>query len=195
MTGLVRGRRYRTTIPAKHGRRAGGPARRGFTAPAPEPQLGHRLHLRRRPGPGSSTSRSSSTCSPGRSWAGTPRPSRTPRSSRTACEMALWRRDHTGRPVAGGLIHHSDAGSQGGFNWSSQHLDHGGVRWDEQRGRSRFGRIGRQMRVAGPADGGVARGPASGSGRRSPGADDEDAASRSACRRPVGSGGFVTLAA
>jgi putative transposase len=26
-----------------------------------------------------------------------------------------------------GLVHHSDAGSQGGFNWSSQHLDHGGV--------------------------------------------------------------------
>jgi putative transposase len=26
-------------------------------------------------------------------------------------------------------IHHSDAGSQGGFNWSSQHLDDGGVWW------------------------------------------------------------------
>jgi putative transposase len=26
--------------------------------------------------------------------------------------MALWRRDHSGRPVAVGLIHHSDAGSQ-----------------------------------------------------------------------------------
>jgi transposase InsO family protein len=25
------------------------------------------------------------------------------------------------------LVHHSDAGSQGGFNWSSQHLDRGGV--------------------------------------------------------------------
>ena len=30
-----------------------------------------------------------------------------------AClRMALWRRDHTGRPVHSGLIHHSDAGSQ-----------------------------------------------------------------------------------
>jgi len=30
-----------------------------------------------------------------------------------AClRMALWRRDHTGRPVATGMIHHSDAGSQ-----------------------------------------------------------------------------------
>jgi transposase InsO family protein len=26
--------------------------------------------------------------------------------------MALWRRDHTGRPVPDGMIHHSDAGSQ-----------------------------------------------------------------------------------
>lgn len=30
-----------------------------------------------------------------------------------AClSMALWRRDHTGRPVPEGMIHHSDAGSQ-----------------------------------------------------------------------------------
>jgi len=26
--------------------------------------------------------------------------------------MALWRRDHTGRPVPAGMIHHSDSGSQ-----------------------------------------------------------------------------------
>jgi hypothetical protein len=30
------------------------------------------------------------------------------------------------RRPAPGLIHHSDQGSQGGFNWSSQHLDRGG---------------------------------------------------------------------
>ena len=48
--------------------------------------------------------------------------------------MALWQRGREGHPtVAGQLIHHSDAGSQGGFNWSSQHLDHGGVRWDDGR--------------------------------------------------------------
>jgi putative transposase len=29
-----------------------------------------------------------------------------------ALDMALWRREHTGRPVQPGLIHHSDAGSQ-----------------------------------------------------------------------------------
>ncbi|MEU4443875.1 integrase core domain-containing protein, partial [Actinosynnema sp. NPDC023926] len=29
-----------------------------------------------------------------------------------ALEMALWARGHTGHPIAAGLIHHSDAGSQ-----------------------------------------------------------------------------------
>lgn len=53
--------------------------------------------------------------------------------------MALWHRDREGRPtVAGELIHHSDAGSQGGINWSSQHLDHGGVpRWQRWTGAGR----------------------------------------------------------
>ncbi|MFF7234680.1 IS3 family transposase, partial [Streptomyces sioyaensis] len=32
-------------------------------------------------------------------------------------------------------IAHSDRGSEGGFNRSSQHLDHGGVRWDGTRSR------------------------------------------------------------
>jgi putative transposase len=35
--------------------------------------------------------------------------------------MALWRRDHTGRPVPEGMIHHSDAGSQLRFKESKQH--------------------------------------------------------------------------
>ena len=39
-----------------------------------------------------------------------------------ALQMATWRR----RPAAGTIVH-SDRGSQGGFNWSSQHLEHGGV--------------------------------------------------------------------
>lgn len=42
-----------------------------------------------------------------------------------ALDMALWRRDRAGTPAAPGLVHHSDAGSQGGFNWSSQHPDLG----------------------------------------------------------------------
>ncbi|WP_457033711.1 IS3 family transposase [Kitasatospora sp. P5_F3] len=45
---------------------------------------------------------------------------------RTACR--------TRRP-AGPVVFHSDRGCQGGFNRSSQHLDHGGVRWDGTRSR------------------------------------------------------------
>src|SRR5690606_6472718 len=41
----------------------------------------------------------------------------------TALRMGLWRRDRAGHPAGDGLVHHSDAGSQGEFNWSSQHLD------------------------------------------------------------------------
>jgi transposase InsO family protein len=36
-----------------------------------------------------------------------------------------------------GAIFHSDHGAQGGFNWSSQHLDHGGVRWGRAGSRCR----------------------------------------------------------
>lgn len=59
--------------------------------------------------------------------------------------MALWQRVREGHPTEPGeLIHHSDAGSQGGFNWSSQHFDQEGGRWDATRGRCR-----RRLRVRG----------------------------------------------
>jgi len=35
-----------------------------------------------------------------------------------ALEMATWQRQ-----VGNGCVHHSDAGSQGEFKWSSQHLE------------------------------------------------------------------------
>jgi putative transposase len=38
-----------------------------------------------------------------------------------ALEQAIWERNRTGVPLDG-LIHHSDRGVQGGFNWWSQHL-------------------------------------------------------------------------
>jgi putative transposase len=44
-----------------------------------------------------------------------------------ALDMGLWRRDRAGQTVEKGLIHHSDAGSQGEFNRSSQHSEFGGV--------------------------------------------------------------------
>ncbi len=37
-----------------------------------------------------------------------------------ALDMALWTRARACEPVDG-VVHHSDAGSQGGFNWWSQH--------------------------------------------------------------------------
>ena len=49
-----------------------------------------------------------------------------------ALEMALWTRARAGEQVTG-LVHHSDAGSQGGFNWSSQHLDLEVCGWDDSR--------------------------------------------------------------
>lgn len=46
----------------------------------------------------------------------------------TALEMALWQRDRTGtRPVAGELIHHSDAGSQYTSFTLAEHLDRAGI--------------------------------------------------------------------
>ena len=61
-----------------------------------------------------------------------------------ALEMALWNRARAGQSVTG-LVHHSDAGSQGGFQWSSQHLDGGGVlRWQSHADSNvRIGRSGR----------------------------------------------------
>src|ERR671931_778536 len=44
-----------------------------------------------------------------------------------ALEMAIWAR----RGELEGLVHHSDRGSQGGSNWSSQHLDSEGLRWEQ----------------------------------------------------------------
>src|SRR5918993_1059041 len=44
-----------------------------------------------------------------------------------ALEMAIWAR----HSELEGLVHHSDRGSQGGFNWSSQHLHGEGLRWEQ----------------------------------------------------------------
>jgi len=44
-----------------------------------------------------------------------------------AVQLAVWRRGRVGD----GLIHHSDQGAQGEFNWSSQHLDGEELRWQQ----------------------------------------------------------------
>jgi putative transposase len=51
-----------------------------------------------------------------------------------ALEMAIFaRRDGIGDQ----LVHHSDRGVQGEFNWSSHHFDDGGVRWGRAGSRCR----------------------------------------------------------
>jgi len=46
-------------------------------------------------------------------------------------------RARQGNPLQNQTIHHSDAGSQGGFNRSSHHLEHGGLRWSGERSSCR----------------------------------------------------------
>jgi putative transposase len=72
-----------------------------------------------------------------------------------ALEMAIWRR----ASVLDGLICHSDAGRQGGFNWSSQHLGRGGVDGDDARAAAGGAVVPGADPLAGSADGGLAAGP------------------------------------
>ncbi|WP_342772403.1 hypothetical protein [Nocardioides immobilis] len=48
-----------------------------------------------------------------------------------------------GKDNIGAVIMHTDQGSEGEINRSSQHLDHGGVRWDDRGSRCRKRRLGR----------------------------------------------------
>jgi putative transposase len=111
LRGLVRGRKVRTTIPSKDGRRAGDLLNRDFRTDAPNrawvtdftfvatwsgfAYVAFAIDLYSRAVVGWSVS---SVKDVG--------------FVETCLKMALWRRDHTGRPVTAGLIHHSDAGSQ-----------------------------------------------------------------------------------
>jgi putative transposase len=111
LSGVVRGRRHRTTIPGKDARRAPDLLDRDFTAAAPNRKWVTDFTYTR-------------------TWSGFvyvafvvdcyPRAivgwhAATVKDTAmvtTALKMALWRRDHANRSVASGLIHHSDAGSQ-----------------------------------------------------------------------------------
>jgi putative transposase len=65
-----------------------------------------------------------------------------------ALEMALWTRSRAGHTDPAGrldrLIHHSDAGSQGGFKRSLQHLDQEVLEWDVGQAGSQRRREGRR---------------------------------------------------
>jgi putative transposase len=62
-----------------------------------------------------------------------------------ALEQALWTRRRDSNGDLAGLVHHTDAGSQGGFNWSSQHLDLEVCEWGDQRAGFRQQRDGRRL--------------------------------------------------
>ena len=124
-----------------------------------------------------------------------------------ALEQAVWTREREGRSLES-VVAHTDRGSQGGFNWSSQHLDHGGVWWRRATGAGRramrlrgcggsgvlIGRCGRRCAHRGDL---TPRGWCSGSsGDRSPRAlRRRRHRSLSGCRSRWGCVGFVTLAA
>lgn len=111
MNGLVRGRKTRTTIPGKDGKRAGDLLNRNFTAEAPNRiwvtdftyvpvysgfvYVALVIDLYSRAIVGWETSTVKDTAFVER-----------------CLKMALWRRKHANRPVGKGLLHHSDAGSQ-----------------------------------------------------------------------------------
>lgn len=111
LSGVVRGRKHRTTIPGKDARRAPDLLDRDFTAAAPNCKWVTDFTY----------------C---RTWSGFVYVAfvvdcfsraivgwhaasvKDTSMVTTALKMALWRRDHTQRSVGDGLIHHSDAGSQ-----------------------------------------------------------------------------------
>ena len=194
MRGLIRGRKVRTTIAAKDGVRAGDLLNRDFRTTAPNrawvtdftyvpiwsgfTYVAFVIDLYSRAIVGWSAAATKDVA-----------------FVESCLSMALWRRDHTGRPVGAGMIHHSDAGSQGGFNWPSQHLDREVERWVLVRSKrglaliaDRFPRPAvRPLRGARTV---------SGSGSRSLAAPGQRMrAAKRACRARSGSDGFATLAA
>ena len=111
MNGLVRGRKTRTTIPGKDGKRAGDLLNRNFQASAPNRiwvtdftyvpvysgfvYVALVIDLYSRAIVGWETSTVKDTA-----------------FVEQCLKMALWRRKNANRPVDKGLLHHSDAGSQ-----------------------------------------------------------------------------------
>jgi len=138
LTGAVRGKTRRTTVPAEVAARPGDLLARDFTAPAPNRRwvadityvatwagfvyvaFISDLFSRRILGWRASTSLRADL-------------------ALDALDHALWQRqqDTTGqRADLAGLIHHSDRGVQGGLNRSSQHLEiFGGVGWGDDSSR------------------------------------------------------------
>ena len=142
LSGIRRDKGVRTTIPAKDGIRAGDLLNRDFTAPRPD----HTWVM------------DFTYC---RTWAGWvyvafivdvysqriiawhAQTTKHVELVMIPLRMGLWERGRQGHPIQPNQLRaHSDAGSQGGFNWSSQHLDDGGVaRWRRSTGPRRRARF------------------------------------------------------
>jgi len=159
LVGVRRAKGVRTTIPAKDGRRAGDLLNRDFTAPAPNMKwvmdftyvrtwTGFTyvafivdVFARRIVAWNAATAKDTDLVM-------------------APLRMAIWQRDRDGHPIVPGeLIGHADAGSQGELNWSSQHLDDGGVIDGDDEGAAAAGSaVSGADPVAGSSDGRVARG-------------------------------------
>lgn len=180
LEGVRRVKKIRTTIPGPDGKRAGDLLNRDFTAPAPD-----RVWV--------------TDFTYVRTWAGFVyvafvldvfaqrivgwHASSSMRTDlvMTPLRIALWQRDREGNPVSpGDLIHHSDAGAQAVFNRSSQHRQREVFDGLQQHAKARA-RVSRADRLAGQADGRVARGPCPILGRDRRG--EENARVRCRCGR------------
>jgi putative transposase len=158
LRGARRGRKIRTTMPGKDGQRAGDLLRRDFTAPAPNRRwVAGFTHVAAWSGVVYVAFVVDIYSRAIEGWAAATH--KRAKLVLDALDMALWRRDRAGMPAGPGLVHHSDAGSQGGFNRSSQHLDLGCMYGTAKRmGSSCNGAVGDA--VAGAPAGGRTRRPA-----------------------------------
>lgn len=187
--------KLRTTIPAKDGKRAGDLLDRDFTAQTP-----NRTWV--------------TDFTYVRSWAGWvyvafivdcfaqrivawhASTSKETELVMTPLRMAIWERGREGHAtIPGELIHHSDGGSQGGFQWSSQHPERGVWEWDDRgvgdRSRQGVGRCVRrddQVSTSGACSGSFGGGSPKGCrARKRP--------RRVVCRSRSGRAGSATVAA
>ena len=93
----------------------------------------------------------------------------------SALDYAIWSRDVRD----GQLVHHSDKGCQGGFNWSSQHLDFSEVCDGVREATVGGSWLSGSDSLAGTADGGLAAGPGPVLGGHCCGGDDRGRRGRS----------------
>ena len=145
IAGVRRGKKIRTTVRDDRHERAGDLLRRDFTAPAPNRRwVADFTHVAAWSGVVYVAFVVDLYSRAIVGWAAAT--SKHTKLVLDALQMALWRRDRAGHTVDKGLIHHSDAGSQGGFNRSSQHLDEEVLGWVARRDGSHRRRVGRRCR-------------------------------------------------